>query len=303
MPNDFDKASRFAFKLDPAGLLAWSLNLPSSDFAFRRWLDTRNVPFPGNTDRTGDSVAGIDDLSRGGIPWLFAVEFQTEPDPLMFGRMLGYLSGLWLDLKPDPEPGSRYWVAGVILNLTGQTDSSRLMDWPEAGVRSHMLFRERNLESESADATLTAIETGRVHAAVLPWISLMRGGDEEGIIGRWKALAEAEPDSRRRGDYAGLALIFADACGRWELWKSKLKGWNVKTSRQADEWRAEGREEGREMERRDKLKRILSKRFGIIPVELVATIDSTDDASMLDEWFDSSLDAVGFDDMRARMQS
>ena len=72
----------------------------------------------------------------------------------------------------------------------------------------------------------------------------------------------------------------------------------MKTSSVANEFRAEGRIE----ERQAKLKRILTKRLGDIPIALIAAIDSTDDASVLDDWFDSSLEAASFDDMKARMR-
>ena len=123
----------------------------------------------------------------------------------------------------------------------------------------------------------------------------VRGADEEGIIERWKVLAEAEPDQKRRAEYA-------------------VKGWNVKTSSVANEWRAEGREEGRKLGReqgielgrvetqRRTLKRLISKRFGILPTELLAAIDSTDDASVLDDRFDDSLEAASFDDMKLGMR-
>ena len=88
----------------------------------------------------------------------------------------------------------------------------------------------------------------------------------------------------------------------------------MKTSSVADEWRAEGREEGRKLGReqgielgrvetqRRTLKRLVSKRFGILPTELLAAIDSTDDASVLDDRFDDSLEAASFDDMKLRMR-
>ena len=76
----------------------------------------------------------------------------------------------------------------------------------------------------------------------------------------------------------------------------------MKTSSVVEEWRAEGREEGRIEERQGKLKRVLTKRFGTPPVEVISAIDSTDDAVLLDRWFDFSLDADRLADMRQRME-
>lgn len=110
--NVFDKASRFTADIDPPGFVGWLLGMPADAFAFRRWLNTRGVPFPGGADRISDTVAHLDDLAQHGVPWAIDVEFQVEPDPLMFGRMLGYLSGLWLALRPDEERGSRFNLGG-----------------------------------------------------------------------------------------------------------------------------------------------------------------------------------------------
>ena len=38
----------------------------------------------------------------------------------------------------------------------------------------------------------------------------MHGAGELGIINQWKDVAGKEPDSRLRGQYAGLALVFAE---------------------------------------------------------------------------------------------
>jgi hypothetical protein len=136
--NHFDQASRFAAKLDTAAFLGWLLNLTSEQFAFAGWLDTRGVPFPGATDRVSDTVARIERADQHGVPWAIAVEFQSQPDPTMFGRMLGYLSGLWLNCKPDAERGSRFQLGAAVVNLTGSGSASRDMEWPNAGLHTRL---------------------------------------------------------------------------------------------------------------------------------------------------------------------
>ncbi len=59
------------------------------------------------------------------------VEFQTQPDPEMFGRLLGYLTGLWLMLRPDDEQGSRFHVGAAVVNLTGSGSAGRELRWPD----------------------------------------------------------------------------------------------------------------------------------------------------------------------------
>jgi hypothetical protein len=77
---------------------------------------------------------------------------------------------------------------------------------------------------------LTAIEVGPRSRCLLPWAALMAGGCEPAFIDRWKLAAEAEPDARRRAEFAGLALVFAGKLRQDALWEQKLEGWKVEES-------------------------------------------------------------------------
>src|SRR4051812_17648516 len=112
--NPFDKASRYAINLDPAGFLHWLLG---GLVVFRGWLNARTLTFPGQPDRTCDTVAHLAD--DAGRPWAVPIEFQLRPDPEMFGRFLGYLGSLWLEVRPAQGEHARFQVAGVVVNLTG----------------------------------------------------------------------------------------------------------------------------------------------------------------------------------------
>jgi hypothetical protein len=289
-PNVYDKASRYAAKADPAGFFAWLLGLPAEAFAFRGWLDTRGIPFPGDPDRTGDTVARLDDPAEHGRPWVVAVEFQVRPDPDMFGRVMGYLSGLWLGLRPDDERGSRYHLGAAVVNLTGSGSVSRGMRWPAAGLTTHLGIGERNLEREPAEELLAGIESGRWSRCLLPWVSLMAGADQPGTVDRWKAAAGAEPNSRRKAEFGGIALIFADRAGRKALWAEKLEGWNVEESTVVQEWialgeargEARGRNEGRVEGAREFVVRLGTKRFGGPPSSAQrAALDAATDLDRL----------------------
>src|SRR5471030_1105492 len=107
-------------KLEPVAMLAWLLGLGSSVFAFVRWIDARRLPFPGNPDRTCDTVAHVERLDDNHVPWAVVVEFNIEPDSLMFGRMTAYLSLLWMEEKPSQESGDRFCVGAIQVNLTGR---------------------------------------------------------------------------------------------------------------------------------------------------------------------------------------
>jgi hypothetical protein len=46
--------------------------------AFREWLDTRTIPFPGERDRTCDTVARLDGAERQAEPVACIVEFLSR---------------------------------------------------------------------------------------------------------------------------------------------------------------------------------------------------------------------------------
>src|SRR5215204_4195943 len=204
--NPYDQASRYLARLDAVGFLAWLLGVPASSFAFERWLNTRTLPFPGDPERTCDTVAFLRDLTTG-EPWAVVVEFQITPDGLMFGRLLVYQGQLWLAIKPYDERGDRFNVGSIVVNLTGKGNSGRRMRWDAASLETVLEKPDRNLGEYRADAVLNGIERGEITPAVLGLIPLMQGGDEDGMIQRWKVCADA--DTPRRGDHAMLALIFS----------------------------------------------------------------------------------------------
>ncbi len=289
----FDQACRFAAKMDAAGFLGWLLGIP---VGFQRWLDTRTMPFPGDPDRTCDTVAGIE--SAGGAAWAVPIEFCLEPDEEMFGRLLEYLGRLWREKHPDGA-GQRYAVGAIVLNLTGQGESSRDMQLMGTGLRTCLGVKELNLASENAATTLGLIAAGTVARCVLPWIALMQGGDDPGIIERWKELAATEPDVSCLPAYAYLAAVFSDAAGRRQIWQVALEGWNMRDSQVALEIFGEGEEKGKLKGRVASLTRLLRRKFPPgPPADLLAMIESCPDANLLDHWLDAAVDAKTLDEFR-----
>lgn len=166
MSNDYDTASRRMVKAEPAAFLAWLFTDFAAVARHVGWVDTRRLPFPGKTDQTGDLVFEVELLHAVQALWALALEFQLEPDPDMFGRILVYLGTLWLERHPDPERGSRYQLASVVVNLTGTSQSmpaSASFVWPGSdNMGCALTVRERYLAEESAEATLEAINQGGV---------------------------------------------------------------------------------------------------------------------------------------------
>jgi hypothetical protein len=216
-PNHFDQASRYAVKLDPKGFLHWLLEAVMARLHFHGWLDTRTIPFPGHAERTCDTVAELIDQVTS-LAWAVVVEFQSEPDADLFGRLLEYLGRLWRELRPTGQPGHRFQVVAAVVNLTGTGRTSREMALSPR-LRTVLDVREINLHEQDAAPLLEAIAAGRHTRALLPWIPLLRGGSAAGIMERWKEVAAMERDSRRRGDYAGLAIVLADLVDTRPAWK------------------------------------------------------------------------------------
>jgi hypothetical protein len=225
----------------------------------------------------------------------------------MFGRLLAYLAQLWQSVKPDPGRGSRFNVGAAVLNLTGAGNASREMRLAGTPVATHLSAAERNLARESADDTVSRIESGGLGRAVLPWVPLMAGGGEETITQRWKRVAEQEPSDRRRAEYGGLALVFAEAADRREQWELALKGWNVRESVVVNRWLAEGRAEGEARGRAEgaalgqglALIAMLEERFGPLPEDLAGAIRACTDAAKLRQWIGAAVRADALDAFRA----
>ena len=274
--NPFDKAARFAAKLDSPEFLRWVLGVRADALVFRSWLDTRQTPLPADRDRVNDTIAWLD--RPGGLfpPWAVVLEFQTVPDADMFGRLLEYMGAVWRTLRPDKERGSRFQVGSVVVNLTGNGSASQRMEWPDVGFLTHLMIRERNLEGESATELLSRIESGEYGRCLLPWVPLMAGADDPDLVDRWKRLAETEVDSRRRAEYGGISRLFAGRVGRKDLWNHKLEGWNVEESDVVKEWITEGRMES--------LLDILTAKFATVPADVAAGIRRTTAPDRLRDW-------------------
>src|SRR5262249_44872996 len=122
----------------------------------------------------------------------------------------------------------------------------------------------------------------------------------------------AEPDSRLRGDYGGLALVFAEAVGRRDAWKQALEGWNVVESVQVREWMAEG--EARGEERRGGRGRGVGKGGAVLrqlgirlqpgrPAELGAQVRATTDLEQLNRWFDAAATTASLQEITDRIRA
>jgi hypothetical protein len=267
--------------------------------AFHDWLDTRSIPFPGHPDRICDTVAAIREGARPPAWWAVPIEFQTRPDAVLFARLLEYLGRLWRELRPPSRGSGRFQVAAAVVNLTGAGNTSRDMVLGATGLRTCLGVGERNLRDEDAAATLAGIAAGHIARCLLPFIPLMRGGAEPGIIAEWKTLAQAEPDVRRRSDYGGLALVFSELTDCRPLWKRELEGWNVEQSQQVLEWQAAAAKRARTDAKVEYVLRVLRKRTQeVVPTDVQEAIRATEDFDQLDRWLDAAAEASSLAEFR-----
>ena len=236
------------------------------------------------------------------------LEFQAEPDPEMFGRLLGQLGKFWREHRPDSLPGSRYQLVAAVVNLTGTPESlpaSRLFTFPLRSLSLGLAAEERHLATESADATLDAIARGETAKSILAFIPLMTGGGESGNIQRWLDIASAEPDHRRRDDLGNLALVMAELKPWFGEWQKALKEWNMREStfingwidEGRDEGRVKGRDEGRIQQAKGMLRTLLAKRFTVISEDVLRRIDAVTDPAALDRAFVQAFDVASPEDL------
>jgi hypothetical protein len=297
----YDHTARRAAKRDAIGFFRWLLPRLDPVLVFADWLDTRTAPSPPESELTCDVLAEFQAKDRPEEPWVFVVEFQTEPRGDDVERALEYALRFRRERRPTWDARLKYLVGGVLLNLTGPSQSDALvMPMPgmmEYGLSSRVV--RLAVREEDAVATLARVASEELSRCVLPWVALMQGSGEPATIEEWKRLADLELDPRVRLDYAVDALLFAELSDVRGQWKQALEGWNVRVSQQVLEWKNEAVVETR----RADLLRLLEKRGkGPVPKDLMDAIQTTEDMDLLSRWFDAAAEANSLNDFRAAVQ-
>ena len=296
--NVFDQSARFVAKADPPGFLRWLVLEMDPTLEFRGWLDTRSLPFPGEPDRTSDTVADLLDPADPATRWALATEFQAGPDAEILDRLLEYLARLRRELRHGPRRRDKFRVAAGLVQLTGRRPAETLdMTHPGANpVGLRLTVALKSLRDEKAAVTLAEIADGRLGRWILPWIPLMNGGGKPTMIEEWKRLALLEPDRRARGSHGAIALIFAGLARRHKPWKQALEGWNVTESPIVNEWKAEGEAKGK----RESLLQFLRLRFTEeLPSDLLSAIESESDLGRLARGIAAAAKAASIEQFRA----
>jgi hypothetical protein len=302
--NDFDKACRYLAKRQPQGFFAWMLSGHEQALAFEKWEDTRRLPFPGEPDRTCDTVARFRNLTDPERPWIMVVEFQSRPQRWMPLRMLCYQGDVLWEFRPRRRKGRLPNVGGIIVNLTGNPRRRRLSmvlaTHPDMSHRFSVVTR--NLAADSAGQTVQAIAAGRLPRCVLPWVSLMQGGAESGIIQEWMRVAEGETDESLRADYAALVVVFAELASCRDVWRQALEEWNMQRSQQVLEWQRDAREKAEIETWRQVVLRTLRLRFQSLPEDVAGAVAGMSDLTELSRWHDLAVTASSLEAFRAAVQ-
>jgi hypothetical protein len=288
--TNYDEASRYLARRGGASVLRWLLRLDADHLGFDGFLDSV-LTLPGSKQRVCDAVARLRDLHRGGVPVAGLVEFQTQPDPDMLGRLLLAGGICWLTVRPTDLPGDRYDLCAVVVNLTGVGACGRAMTLGTS--RWSLVPVEVNLSALDAATALGEVESGAAPGEVLAWIPLMQRGDDPGIIQRWREIVAKEADPKRRGDY-GLAVLFANAVGRGELWEKALEGLTMPDVPIVAEWKARARLEAKA----EYVLFVLQQRFTAVPEDLARAIQASPTIDKLDRWMAAAVHAGSLEQFR-----
>lgn len=294
----FDQASHYTLKSNPAAFFTWLARRFVDNFVFLGWLDTTTIAFPGEPDRICDTVAEFAPRSGEGPRCLLDVEFQSEPHPDMLERVGEYTYRLRREARYGAGQAGKYRVIAVVLNLTGPPQA-RELDMRSAdlnGAGAWLRVVQVTFAEEEAATILPRIASEELSRGMLPWIPLMRGGGDAGIIDEWRRLALTEPSSQRRSDYGGLARVFAGLGGCQQVWDQALKGWNMRESEAVLEWQ---REAETERLRRDILRLLELRHHQGVPADLAAIVTVSSDLEELSHWFDFAVTTENLDAFRA----
>ena len=197
---NFDRASRYLIREWPVGFFHWLSPRFTQAWRFRGWLDTSVPGTSDDSERACDLVGEFESIADPARRCLLDVESQTRPHVDMQERLGEYAYRLRRERRYGRGQRGKYQVLSVLLNLTGALQPN-VLDMTEttldgAGLRMEIV--QRTMREQDAAATLHLIASGKWQRCVLPWIPLMRGGGDGGIIGEWKRLASLEQNASWR---------------------------------------------------------------------------------------------------------
>ena len=101
--------------------------------------------------------------------------------------------------------------------------------------------------------------------------------------------------------FAALALVFATAVKKKDVWRIALKEWNMRESEVVKEWQDEARREQQLKTRTEAVLEVLVERFGNLPPEVPDHLKSIEDANVLRQLLQKAVRAANLDDFRKQI--
>jgi hypothetical protein len=299
----FDETARQACKMNGPGLTTWldRFALEPLNAEFAAWDDTRRTSWPGGPERTDDIVCVLRRRADGGSAHLI-IEVETEPRVDGLARLGIYELMLAIEVRGVLEEGPP--VYGVLIRLTGSRKGGPLR-LSKSATHPGVLVQPTEvwLATESAEQTLTRIESGELDLCILPWVVLMREGGSAALIERWKELVGREPDADKRAAYRDFALVFAELIPELVTWQRHLEGWEVRESQYLKSYEARGEHKGELKRARADLLAGLRLRFGSpVPEPIRLAIEGTNDLAVLDRWFEALFTLGSWSEFEALLQ-
>jgi hypothetical protein len=197
------------------------------------------------------------------------------------------------------EKKGRYKVGAALVYLCGRCPEGVLdMTWPDGSGTRHAP-RVWNVADDDAATALEAVAAGSLSWGVLFWVPLMAGADQPAAIARWKELVTNVEDRRRRGELAGIALIFAELVGRRRVWNRELEGFEMVESQVVKEWISQGEARGELKRQRRNLLDLVRQKFPTVSPEVVKGINDQESMPVLEDWFHAAVGATTLDEFLA----
>jgi len=148
-----------------------------------------------------------------------------------------------------------------------------------------------------AGKVLEEVASGLAPPQLLALIPLMQGSGGPDILQRWRQLVTAEPDRQRRAD-SQLAQVFAERVGRLAEWEAIMEDLTFIESPMIAALLDRNRAEARVDNQAESLRRLLRRRWGTLPTDLVAVIETCRETATLERWFDLAIDATSLANFR-----
>jgi len=294
--NVFDQSARYAAQADPVVVPHRLTHNTGVSVTWLEWLDTRTVALPGGAERIADLVALLSDQSKR--LWLQVLEFQAQVDLDKLDVTFEEVALLRARARHGPERKDKYCVmAGLVYLVETCPEEVLDMTLPNGqGTRHAPLVW--NIGQDDAAATLEAVAEGRWSWGMLFWVPLMRGGNTDAVITRWKEVVTQQvEDKRRRGDLADIALVFAELTRCVPAWRRGLEGFEMTESQVVNEWVNRGETKGNLQTKRRDVVRLVGLRFpGQSMPEVIQLINQQESMPILEDWFDSAATVLTFEE-------